>query len=668
MKKIDFKKVTAKNFLCFGEPGIEVNFSKFGNIVLVKGRNLDTARNGEHDRISSNGSGKSSIPEIIVYGLFGKTIKSPKKISHKDVMHINATKNLCVEIFWDNYKIERRRKPDSLRLWKSEEGNFDDTNELTLGGMPATQELIENIIGLNYQTFINIFIFTDDNSASFLECDTGEKRNIVENLLSLEKYRGYHDIAKSKQKDHLNNIKTIQMESDFLIKSAVDEQKNIDNLELKKKIWKSAKVNEVKEIGTQISSCEEELKQIGESNDLQEYEKTQEEIKNINEQVEKFQSLLDETRIKSDNGKKEFETIQSQKQEKEQAKKLADAEKNTLILEAKKIKTVIDKLDNLEPGVVCQHCFGEIKPENYAAIKQEHQVEIGKIKKSYSVADVKAKKIELEIVALDSDLQKSKTNYDSLKNEVTAREIKIKAAYAKLQSLMKIKAPDSSVKKAGIEEKIKILKSNAKKILDDLKDKNPYDDLISKSNDKIKQLNNAKETKEFELTNLKNLTDYYAFWSIAFGDGGIRKYIIDEIIPALNQNVNYWLQFLIDNKLEINFDNELNEKITKYPESKPLPYHVLSNGQRRRINLALSQSFAHVMSLNTGRYPSLVFLDEVTTNIDPVGVEGIYNMICELSKEKQVVVTTHDHDLLELLNGCQELNLRMQNGTSIIEK
>jgi ABC-type multidrug transport system ATPase subunit len=59
-----------------------------------------------------------------------------------------------------------------------------------------------------------------------------------------------------------------------------------------------------------------------------------------------------------------------------------------------------------------------------------------------------------------------------------------------------------------------------------------------------------------------------------------------------------------------------------------------------------------------------VFLDEVTTNIDPVGVEGIYNMICELAKDKQVIVTTHDHDLLELLNGCHELNLKMQNGAS----
>ena len=67
-------------------------------------------------------------------------------------------------------------------------------------------------------------------------------------------------------------------------------------------------------------------------------------------------------------------------------------------------------------------------------------------------------------------------------------------------------------------------------------------------------------------------------------------------------------------------------------------YDLLSNGQKRRINLAVNQAFAHLMTLSHGVCPSLVFLDEVTTNIDQIGVQGIYNMICELSKEKKVFV------------------------------
>jgi ABC-type multidrug transport system ATPase subunit len=94
----------------------------------------------------------------------------------------------------------------------------------------------------------------------------------------------------------------------------------------------------------------------------------------------------------------------------------------------------------------------------------------------------------------------------------------------------------------------------------------------------------------------------------------------------------------------------------------------MSNGQRRRINLAVSQAFAHVMSLNSGKTPNVVFLDEVTSNVDPQGVSGIYNMIYELNKEKKVFVTTHDHDLIDYLNGCDTLDLVMEKGFTKIEK
>ena len=66
--------------------------------------------------------------------------------------------------------------------------------------------------------------------------------------------------------------------------------------------------------------------------------------------------------------------------------------------------------------------------------------------------------------------------------------------------------------------------------------------------------------------------------------------------------------------------------------------------------------------LNSGRVPSIVFLDEVTTNVDPVGVIGIYNMIMELSKDRQVFITTHDQDLIDMLAGCDSINLEKRGG------
>ena len=88
----------------------------------------------------------------------------------------------------------------------------------------------------------------------------------------------------------------------------------------------------------------------------------------------------------------------------------------------------------------------------------------------------------------------------------------------------------------------------------------------------------------------------------------------------------------------------------------------MSSGEKQRLCLAVCLSFAYIMALNTGRTTSCIFLDEVTTNIDPIGVVGIYSVIKELSKEKQVFITTHDQSLLEMLEGCQQLKLQKKDG------
>jgi len=146
--------------------------------------------------------------------------------------------------------------------------------------------------------------------------------------------------------------------------------------------------------------------------------------------------------------------------------------------------------------------------------------------------------------------------------------------------------------------------------------------------------------------------------------------VVDGIIPELNNRINYWLQFLIDNRITLKFDNELNEIIERNPvDGDPYIYHAMSTGQRRRLNLAVSQAFAHVMMLSTGAVPSIIFLDEVTTNVDPVGVQGIYNMICELACDRQVFVTTHDPDLLRMLQTADVLQMVHEQGfTTLCEK
>src|SRR5581483_5570489 len=104
------KYLKIRNFLSVGDIPIEIDFTKLGRIVNIKGINYDTG--------GSNASGKTSILSAIPYAFYGKILKG---LNHKEIINIKNKKKLEVEIHFDDYKIIRRRKPDALELWYNDE-------------------------------------------------------------------------------------------------------------------------------------------------------------------------------------------------------------------------------------------------------------------------------------------------------------------------------------------------------------------------------------------------------------------------------------------------------------------------------------------------------------------------------------------------------------------
>lgn len=670
MKKINFKTLKAKNFFCYGKEGIEIAFNNYGNIVLIKGKNLDVGNEEADEKHSSNGIGKSSIIDALVYGLYGKTVKNPKKLNQKDIINSSTGKNLEVEITWDNYRVVRTRKPDSLRLWKSSEQKWDSETEITLGGMPATQKEIENILGLTYEVFVNIGVFTDDNTSSFLECDASEKRNIVENLLSLEKYRTYSDNAKKLYKEHKDLVKVRERDSQYAEKVVEDTRSSITSLEQSVTIWKKNKEDEIKKLESAKSLLEKQIANILQNDSaLKAYEEAQLKKTELNKKISDIDQLVQKADTKISMLIEAFDEKNKVKNEVEFNLNSKKTDLSSLNKQKSVLLNGIKKLTSLEAGVKCGHCHSVISTENYSDVLNAHNAEL--------------KDLDNSIITLDSEITNLTQDFNTKSSEATETDQQIKklrlaisklatdrnSALKEIENIEKMPKPDTEGQVASYKAKIEAANEQiaAKNI--EISGPTPYDNLITEAIKKLgDSVNKAQEVKS-EISNLYSLNEYYEYWIQAFGDSGIRKYVIDEIVPALNNNINYWMDFLIEGNMRISFDNEFNETITKGPDfSNDIKYYALSNGQKGRVNLALSQAFAHIMSINSGKNLSLVFLDEVTSNIDVQGVNGIIGMIQELSRDKQVFLITHNHDLLDELNGCDTVNLVLKNGITSLQK
>lgn len=665
MRNLKFKSARAVNFLCFGEEGIEINFEQYGNIVCIKGKNFDV--NNEDGAIASNGSGKSSIPEIIVYALFGKTIKKPKKLSHPDIINNKSGNNLMVELVWDKYRLVRTRDANNkgtLRLWESEKGIWNKDTEITVGGVPTTQKEVERKIGLTYEAFINIFIFSDDNTLPFLECDGPTKREIVENLLSLEKYRNYSQSAKDLLKDLKDKIKDLTKDYESFVTQKDAVTVRITQIEKQEKEWYDTRKKELASLLSEIKKKRDELEKSKTGTALMIYQDAQEQIVELQDKAKMLEGAQQAANTSIDFLKNKAVELDKLTLDCDTEHKSAEQQYLECDGIISKNKKIIEDVEN-KTGKECPYCYSLVDEANFADIINKARGIIND--KSVGFGDLKSKYEALKTKKSSfSDLKKKLDGaFAERKNKLNAATKELSDVHFEISKLSKIQKPDIDVTELLIGEQIESLKKQSVEKQEQLDGDTPFVDIKRTAVSDLAQKIIDCDAKKEEVKKVEKDVSYYEFWVKAFGDSGIRKYVIDGIIPTLNDRIEYWLQFLIDNKIKLTFDNELNETIDRYPfNGRPYVYHGMSGGQRRRLNLTVAAAWAFISALNSGASPSTIFLDEVTMNMDIVGIQGIFRMICELAKEKQVFVIDHNETLLQMLDGCDTIYLEMQDEVS----
>ena len=316
----------------------------------------------------------------------------------------------------------------------------------------------------------------------------------------------------------------------------------------------------------------------------------------------------------------------------------------------------------------CPTCRAMIRVENFQDVIADANIQVEKLDEIIKNEQTQLNELTIEstalqndIIRLDSVLKQGKTKTSEAANKViaTRKEIAILSA---------VPLPEKGADERLLEQQITELKEQAIAKKAEAEGVSPYAQIFTSAEEDV---NTKRDECKITKTSIATLEDdmlYYDWLADAF-DKEIRSFAISNILPDLNERVAYWLQILMDGKIKLAFDSQLDETIERNPsDGDPFVYHAMSGGERRRINLAVSQAFAHIMMLGSNNSPSLVFLDEVTTNVDPYGVDAIYRLIQELAQHKQVFITTHDQGLLDMLNGANKLELVKKNGFTKIVK
>jgi len=155
-----------------------------------------------------NGAGKTSLLDAITWALWGKS----RARRDEDLIHLGQ-KEMIVQLDFEQegitYRVNRqrvsgKRSQGSLELFIVQ----DDKNLKSIreASMRETQNTINNILRLDYDTFVSSAFLQQGKADAFTTKSPSERKKILSDILGLEQWRVYEDRAKETIRGIQNNI------------------------------------------------------------------------------------------------------------------------------------------------------------------------------------------------------------------------------------------------------------------------------------------------------------------------------------------------------------------------------------------------------------------------------------------------------------------------------
>jgi len=189
--------------------------------------------------VGTNGAGKSTMLDAIVFSLYGKPFR---KINKGQLINSINQKALLVEIEFsigkDNYMIRRGVKPNIFEIHKN--GEIVDQSA---SSKDYQAYLEENILKLNLKAFSQIVILGSATYVPFMQLTAPNRREVIEDLLDIQIFSTMNILLKDKVSNNKTEIQDSKYQVDLIESKIQSAKENNDSI---RKI-KQTHVSDIKE-------------------------------------------------------------------------------------------------------------------------------------------------------------------------------------------------------------------------------------------------------------------------------------------------------------------------------------------------------------------------------------------------------------------------------------
>lgn len=589
------KSIQLNNFL--SHPNTQINLTNEQRLLLD----------------GNSGSGKSSVVEGIIWGLYGKgrvdnrylVKKKKKEASITIILGDSEDSNI-------SYRIKRSISTKGKHNLEVEEiNNKGEYVPIKETGIKNIQYHLEkNILRSSYLLFINSIAYPQENNDAFVKQTAKKRKDIIMEMIQAEDYEEYLKMTK----DTLYNTK-IKLESyNNQIKDKeqrIEENKqNIGDIEKEKEKERDAerKLDEKqKEIDALTEDKNEKSKRLSNLSIKKEtLEKLQQEEQDCYNNIENLDNKITNIQTTNiENLKKDVSEFQrakkelniEQKKSTEYNRWLEEYNNYEKLKPGLPVKGYQEKIDELNQKIIevmrekvptCPNCGTK-----YAEFEESKQNRSKELETELTNIETEKQNYEQQTAEIDNQLQElmkrmptfdpaKMTQLDHIKEALADSEKKLYEAQnnISLKEQLEEQLKQEQVKKKDIEKQKNKLNSELKEENELQQEKNKLDKNIEQEKQKlndmqteiqnikvfITQAENAqkeKEKLEKEVNDLNEKIDTtnYNIKSLeslkeAFSPNGIRTIVIDYMIPQLEERINNILEKLSDFRVSLETQKE----------------------------------------------------------------------------------------------------------------
>ncbi|KAK1251337.1 hypothetical protein MKX07_005892 [Trichoderma sp. CBMAI-0711] len=619
--------------------------------------------------VGDNGSGKSTLVEAMVWCQFGQCIRSGLAVN--DVVNDVVGNNCSVVLeFANGYSIARYRKHKSHgnRVIVSLHG--EPQPKLELPDSRSTQGAIDELLGIDFDTYIRTVVLCHESAASFLSSKPPQRRDLIETSLGLSMLDHCANVSKALLKDIDNEANILGRKMEGLLVEMKSSERRLDDLKQTRKglEGKAAK------LATSLAVAVQELKGLESGNDGQGSamfsESLNDDISALKKHIQKEQEGLrrldkscDHIRYAQIQRQKHAQPTawlhQLQRQMRHCAKDMAAAPLGLgKMLHASKTMLVWFKWITLRAFF---YISGVSQDGHHKASTQDWQKETS------------IRRLREDIKSGTSRLRKLKHEVNRLLDTISALE----GRHGKMMNDQLDQITQAQKSCEALKQEIALKK----------RDVTTYSEIIGKEQASLDSILSEHNALDIKLQQLAAHRELFAFWSsnlarrtrrpsskksTAPETVNFREHVLVKSLPELNDLLAQVLMVLYDDTrharamatgmLRSLFDSETDGTILETPSSSGPPlldrtlsvnsslsYGKRSGGERKRVDLALFFALLQLSLARSAHRTHYLLVDEVFDSLDEAGQAAVVRW-CGLMSQRMagwILMITHNQLLIE---------------------